>query len=186
VALLVEGSPLTVAGAAAASRALRTLSAFPFDPLREPSPAMLAGRLQIVNERRRARRWMVRYPPRSLAEIAENPAKGKKARPGGSQGGLLMVCPDGAGGNGGAHQERAGIMSAADSMQDREEGSGEIRSLVWNLAASRQAARLPAADLVSISPPRRGARVVDRDSLENCCARKGTVGSNPTPSATAP
>jgi hypothetical protein len=31
--------------------------------------------------------------------------------------------------------------------------------------------------------PRRGARVVERDSLENYCTRKGTVGSNPTPSA---
>ena len=31
--------------------------------------------------------------------------------------------------------------------------------------------------------PRRGARVVDRGGLENRCARKGTVGSNPTLSA---
>ena len=33
---------------------------------------------------------------------------------------------------------------------------------------------------------RRGARVVDRAGLENRCARKGTVGSNPTLSATQP
>src|SRR5262249_44997431 len=32
-------------------------------------------------------------------------------------------------------------------------------------------------------PPRRGARAVDRGGLENRCACKGTVGSNPTPSA---
>ena len=31
--------------------------------------------------------------------------------------------------------------------------------------------------------PRRGAGVVDRDGLENRCACKRTVGSNPTPSA---
>jgi hypothetical protein len=31
--------------------------------------------------------------------------------------------------------------------------------------------------------PRRGARVVDRDGLENRCACKRTVGSNPTLSA---
>ena len=30
---------------------------------------------------------------------------------------------------------------------------------------------------------RRGARVVELDSLENCCALTGTVGSNPTLSA---
>jgi hypothetical protein len=34
------------------------------------------------------------------------------------------------------------------------------------------------------SDPRRGARVADWGSLENCCARKCTVGSNPTLSAT--
>ena len=31
---------------------------------------------------------------------------------------------------------------------------------------------------------RRGVRVVYGDGLENRCPRKGTVGSNPTPSAT--
>ncbi len=31
---------------------------------------------------------------------------------------------------------------------------------------------------------RRGVRVVYGDGLENRCSRKGTVGSNPTPSAT--
>ena len=30
---------------------------------------------------------------------------------------------------------------------------------------------------------RRGVRVADGDGLENRCSRKGTVGSNPTPSA---
>ena len=34
--------------------------------------------------------------------------------------------------------------------------------------------------------PRRGARVVDWGGLENRCARKGTVGSNPTLSASHP
>ena len=33
------------------------------------------------------------------------------------------------------------------------------------------------------APMRRGARVVDRDGLENRCACKRTVGSNPTLSA---
>jgi hypothetical protein len=32
-------------------------------------------------------------------------------------------------------------------------------------------------------PRRRGAGVVERDGLENRCARKGTEGSNPSPSA---
>ena len=32
---------------------------------------------------------------------------------------------------------------------------------------------------------RRGVRVAYGDGLENRCIRKGTVGSNPTPSATA-
>ncbi len=31
---------------------------------------------------------------------------------------------------------------------------------------------------------RRGVRVAYGDGLENRCSRKGTVGSNPTPSAT--
>ena len=34
------------------------------------------------------------------------------------------------------------------------------------------------------SDPRRGARVADWGSLENCCTCKRTVGSNPTLSAT--
>ena len=34
-----------------------------------------------------------------------------------------------------------------------------------------------------LGPPRRGARVAERDGLENRCTRNGTVGSNPTLSA---
>ena len=44
-------------------------------------------------------------------------------------------------------------------------------------SAGQSAARIPS---------RRGARVVDWDGLENRCARKGTVGSNPTLSAIYP
>ena len=36
---------------------------------------------------------------------------------------------------------------------------------------------------VIISRFRKGVRVVEGCSLENCCAGNGTVGSNPTPSA---
>ena len=32
-------------------------------------------------------------------------------------------------------------------------------------------------------PARKGARAAEWDGLENRCLRKGTVGSNPTPSA---
>jgi hypothetical protein len=48
------------------------------------------------------------------------------------------------------------------------------------------------AELQSRHPPpitrrlRRGARVVDRDGLENRCTFTGTVGSNPTLSASEP
>jgi hypothetical protein len=51
VALLVEGYPLTVAGAAAALRALHdegARTAFPFDPLREPPPQILEMNLPAV------------------------------------------------------------------------------------------------------------------------------------------
>src|SRR6185312_3886631 len=41
----------------------------------------------------------------------------------------------------------------------------------------------PSSHFDRVLAPRRGARVVDRDGLENRCARKGTVGSNPTLSA---
>ena len=39
---------------------------------------------------------------------------------------------------------------------------------------------------LSKSEARRGVRVVYGDGLENRCPRKGTVGSNPTPSAAPP
>src|SRR6185437_14723660 len=41
----------------------------------------------------------------------------------------------------------------------------------------------PSSHFDRVLAARRGARVVDRDGLENRCARKGTVGSNPTLSA---
>ena len=43
--------------------------------------------------------------------------------------------------------------------------------------------RIPPSPPFICKQRRRGARVADRDGLENRCARKGTVGSNPTLSA---
>ena len=57
----------------------------------------------------------------------------------------------------------------------RERVPEGVETAAWNF--QQRSLRMRAAD------PRRGAGVVDQDSLENCCACKRTVGSNPTPSA---
>ena len=69
--MVVKGSPLTVAGTAAASG--RAPTAFPFDPRREPSPISLALRF-------------IRVKPNEVAAWAEDPVGSHRGRSDGDGG----------------------------------------------------------------------------------------------------